>query len=272
MTLLLEMTKSVNWKMKDAGILRKRGRYVTMDSKKLFLLIAVIGLIPLLIIFIFLFYRIKLRKESSPLLLKSRVENTSLSSEWIQSSKAVLQNLAEHPLLKKYLDHTSRSSSQGETPEQSGGEEELSGYIEEFRSLHPEFEKIILKNPQTGNVYLKMPAGEGGEDLPGICLLVAIPVSGTEDTTQALLQGFVNVDLFPLPQKESKQESPVRGKRKLAMIFVWLFLFLVIIIPFIMFMIYRQMNKMLDAQLPNQPSPPKPPWEINNTKDSQGKR
>jgi len=243
-----------------------------MNLKKLLIFMAVIGLIPLLIVFSFFMYRIRLNKENSQKVLSSGAKKESISLDLIQSSKSALQKLAEHSLLKEYLESISKISAEGKSLEQSKEHQELYGFIEEFQSRNPEFEQIIVKSAQSGIVYLNMPAGTTGKDLPDFHLVVTIPVLDNKTATpQALLQGIVTIDLHTIPSKINDRESPLGRKKKLAMVFVWLFALLLIIIPVIMFMVYRQMNKMLDAQLPSKPPPARLPWEVDDSQDSQGK-
>lgn len=243
-----------------------------MNLKKLFIFIAVIGLIPLLLVFSFFIYRIKLNKENTQKMLSSGAKKESISLDLIQSSRSALQKLAEHSLLKEYLESISHISAEGKNLEQSKEQQELYGFIEEFQSRNPDFKQIIVKSALSGIVYLNVPAGITGKDLPDIHLVVTIPVLDNKTTTpQAALQGVVTIDLHTIPSKINDRGSPLVAKKKFAMVFVWLFALLLIIIPFIMFMVYRQMNKMLDAQLPGKPPPTCLPWEVDDSQDSQGK-
>ena len=243
-----------------------------MNLKKLLIFIAVIGLIPLLLVFSFFMYRSRLNKENSQKMLSSGAKKESISLDLIQSSRSALQKLAEHSLLKEYLESISQISAEGKSLEQSKEQRELYGLIEEFQSRNPDFKQIIVKSALSGIIYSNVPAGTTGKDLPGVHLVVTIPVLDNKTTTpQAQLQGIVTIDLHTIPSKINDRESPLGRKKKLAMVFVWLFALLVIIVPVIMFMVYRQMNKMLDAQLPSEPPPTHLPWEVDDSQDSQEK-
>lgn len=244
-----------------------------MDSKKFLIFIAVIALVPLFIVLLFFMYRINLKRVNPQKALRSGAEKAAISLEGIQSSKTILQEVEKHPLLKTYLQKINGLLAKKEDLKQSIEQQALYKYIEEFQSLHPEFEEIMIKNPQTGIIYMTVPATSKAIDLPEVHLMVTIPLLIDEATSpQALLQGKVNIDLISIPLKMNNQKSVLGSKRKLAMVFVWLFLLLVIIIPIIMFMVYRQMNKMLDSQLPSEPPPPHPLWKVENLKKSQEKK
>jgi len=243
-----------------------------MNLKKLFIFIAVIGLIPLLTVFIFFMYRSKLNKENSHKMVGSGVKEESISLDLIQSSQSALQKLAEHSLLKEYLASINQVSAEAKILEQTKEQQELYSFVEEFQSLNPEFEQIIVKSAPSGIVYLNVPAGITEKDIPGVHLVVTIPVLDNKTTIpRALLQGIVTIDLHSIPSKTNDRASSLGAKKKYAMVFVWLFALLVIIVPFIMFMIYRQMNKMLDTQLPSEPPPTHLPWEVDDSQDSQEK-
>ena len=243
-----------------------------MNLKKLFIFIVVIGLIPLLLVVSFFIYRVRLNKENSQKMLRSVAKRESIAPDLIQSSKAALQKLAEHSLLKEYLEPVSKSEAEGKSFPQAKKQEEFYSFIEGFQSRNPEFARIIVKSAHSDSVYLNMPEGIKGKDLPDVHLVVTVPILDTKTASaQALLQGIITIDDRTISSQKNDRGSPLGAKRKFAMVFVWLFALLVIIIPVIMFMIYRQMNKMLDAQLPINPPPTHLPWEVEDSQDSQEK-
>ncbi|MEW6378251.1 MAG: hypothetical protein AB1611_01455 [bacterium] len=240
--------------------------------KKFILILALGGVIPVLTILTFFIFYFNARSrvaQREGIQNPSAIQNLSSSPDWVQRSQSALRQLAEDPQLVQYLQQTDWFLAGERNPRRQGERHIVFQYLERFQDQHPEFEEIMLKNPQTGEKYLTVPKGALGEQFIGVRLLITIPVKSNGQGTLALLQGFVNLSRPGMPNRLNQPSQflpPSGGKvaertvrptadrtvtRKIAGVFVLVLTFIVISIPTAMFFLYRKMKKTV-----NPPAPP----------------
>lgn len=132
------------------------------SPKKYFMILALAGLIPLLMVFIFSIYFINGRsRERGRGFQNSRgslAQPDSPPAEWVRASKSTLQQLADDSQLVRHLKQIDWSAVKKENSALVKEQKVISACMRRFQDQHPEFEEIILKNPQTDAHYVSVPA------------------------------------------------------------------------------------------------------------------
>jgi len=262
------------------------------SQKKYFMILALAGLIPLLVVLIFFIYYINGRSRQkgggSPNFPGS-LTFSHPPDEWVRARKSTLLQLADNSQLVSHLKQIDWSAVKEENSALVKEQKVISAYIERFRDQHPEFEEIALKNPQTGDRYVTVPDRALGENFIGVRLVVTIPIRD-DDNAQArapLLMGFINLDNLDRLDRldrlartdrmdgadrldgptQVNQPAALAGKgggatastisptKKMALILTFFLAFIVISIPTSMFFFYRKIKKVINSRPSNSYTP-----------------
>ena len=271
------------------------------SPKKYFMILALAGLIPLFIVLIFFIYYLNGRSrqkgggfQSSPGSPPAQTFSRP-PDEWVRAPKSTLEQLAGDSRLVRHLKQIDWSAVKEENSSLVKEQKVISACLERFRDQHPEFEEIALKNPQTGDRYVTVPARALGENFIGVRLVVTIPIriDANAQAMAPLLVGFIRLDQPDSMDRPRRMDRPrtmdrmdqmdrsdrlvgpsqlnrpaaFAGKgggatastmpptKKMAIILIFFLAFIVISIPTSMFLFYRKIKKVINSKPSNSYSP-----------------
>ncbi len=203
-------------------------------SKKIFIFLTVFGLTPLLLLFIFFFYRIG-KKTKKVSINKEKHTIT----KYIQSNRLALQDLKNDPTIKEYIYQKVNVSTQN-----LAVESEVTKKIENFLHQQKEFKEITIENYQTGAIYLRGPS-RPQETFSEKEASIVIPMLIMDSPVDVILKGYIDI---PYQIGIVKNKGTQNKRKKLIIFAVWFLLFISIVIPIVMLIIYRTIKKRMASQ------------------------